>query len=87
VGFGAARYFHSQLFIRKLPGERLGAGQKCLGKSLEDVAFATLEYPKNMLANIHVSWLDPKKVRQLTIVGDKRMVVWDDLDNRADQGI
>ncbi|MBF0523015.1 MAG: Gfo/Idh/MocA family oxidoreductase [Candidatus Omnitrophica bacterium] len=56
-------------------------GQRCLGNSLEDVAFATLEYPKNLLANIHVSWLDPKKVRQITIVGDKKMVVWDDLDN------
>lgn len=58
-----------------------GCGQKCLGESLEDLAFATLEYPDNILANVHVSWLDPKKVRQITIVGDKKMVVWDDLDN------
>ncbi len=56
-------------------------GQKYLGQSLEDVAFASLEYPGNILVNIHVSWLDPKKVRQITIVGDKKMVVWDDLDN------
>ncbi len=56
-------------------------GQKCLGASLEDLAFATLEYPGNILANVHVSWLDPKKVRQITIVGDRKMVVWDDLDN------
>jgi predicted dehydrogenase len=56
-------------------------GQKCLGESLEDLAFATLEYPHHILANVHVSWLDPKKVRQITIVGDKKMVVWDDLDN------
>ena len=56
-------------------------GQKCLGTSLEDLAFATLEYPNNVLINIHVSWLDPKKVRQITIVGDKKMIVWDDLDN------
>lgn len=58
-----------------------GRGQKCLGESLEDLAFATLEYPGHILANVHVSWLDPKKVRQITIVGDKKMVVWDDLDN------
>jgi len=57
-----------------------GRGQKCLGESLEDAAFATLAYPDNILANVHVSWLDPKKVRQMTIVGDKKMVVWDDLD-------
>lgn len=56
-------------------------GQKCLGKSLEDIAFATLEYPANVMANVHVSWLDPKKVRQITIVGDKKMVVWDELDS------
>ena len=56
-------------------------GQRCLGTSLEDLAFATLEYPNNILVNIHVSWLDPKKVRQITIVGDKKMVAWDDLDN------
>ncbi|HQP10093.1 MAG TPA: Gfo/Idh/MocA family oxidoreductase [Candidatus Omnitrophota bacterium] len=56
-------------------------GQKCLGESHEDLAFATLEYPHDILANVHVSWLDPRKVRQITIVGDKKMVVWDDLDN------
>ena len=56
-------------------------GQKYLTPNLEDVAFATLEYPGKVLVNVHVSWLDPKKVRQITIVGDKKMVVWDDLDN------
>ncbi len=56
-------------------------GQKCLGSQLEDISFATLEYPNNVMVNIHVSWLDPKKVRQITIVGEKKMVVWDDLDN------
>ncbi len=56
-------------------------GQKCLGTAREDLAFVTLEYPKKKLVNIHVSWLDPKKIRQLTVVGDKKMVVWDDLDN------
>jgi len=56
-------------------------GQKCLNTPLDDLAFATLEYPRNVLVNVHVSWLDPRKVRQITIVGDKKMVVWDDLDN------
>ncbi len=55
-------------------------GQKCLGTTLEDLAFVSLEYPNNILVNIHVSWLDPKKVRQITIVGDKKMILWDDLD-------
>lgn len=56
-------------------------GQKALKTSLEDLAFATLEYPNKILVNVHVSWLDPRKVRQVTIVGDQKMVVWDDLDN------
>ena len=45
-----------------------------------DVAFITLTYPHNVLANIHVSWLDPKKIRQLTVVGDLKMVTWDDMN-------
>lgn len=56
-------------------------GQKCLGEHHEDIAFATLTYPGNILANLHVSWLDPRKVRQITIVGDKKMVIWDDLND------
>jgi predicted dehydrogenase len=55
-------------------------GHKCLGDKLEDLAFATLDYPNNIMVNVHVSWLDPKKVRQITVVGDKKMAAWDDLD-------
>lgn len=63
------------------PANVSARGQICLDHSLEDLAFATLEYPDKTMANIHVSWMDPRKVRQMTIVGDKKMVVWDDLDN------
>ncbi len=55
-------------------------GHKCLGNTLEDLAFATLDYPDGKMVNIHVSWADPRKVRQITIVGEKKMLVWDDLD-------
>lgn len=64
-----------------VPVNASARGQKSLGNSHEDLAFSTLEYPDNRIANMHVSWLDPKKVRQITIVGDKKMVTWDDLDN------
>ena len=58
----------------------LSASGKCyLQKKVEDVAFVSLEYPGNVLAHIHVSWLDPKKVRQITVVGHKKMMTWDDL--------
>ncbi len=57
-----------------------GRGQRCLGTAQEDLAFATLQYPEQVMVHVHVSWLDPKKVRQITIVGDKKMATWDDLD-------
>ncbi len=51
--------------------------QKDLG--IEDVAFITLEYPDGRLANIHVSWLDPCKIRRCTFVGSRKMLVYDDM--------
>ena len=58
-----------------------GRGQKCLGTDLEDLAFATMEYPLGAMVNLHVSWINPRKVRQITIVGEKKMATWDDLDD------
>jgi len=49
-------------------------------KGIEDVAFVTLEYPGNQIANVHVSWLDPNKIRKMTFVGSKQMLVYDDVD-------
>jgi len=58
----------------------LSATGKCyLQKDVEDVAFISLEYPGNVLAHIHVSWLDPKKIRQITVVGTQKMMTWNDL--------
>ncbi len=45
---------------------------------IEDVAFLVLEYPNNVVAHIHVSWLDPCKIRRTTLVGSKKMLVYDD---------
>jgi len=47
---------------------------------IHDVVFITLRYPGGVVANIHAGWLHPKKVRQMTFVGARRMVTWDDLD-------
>jgi predicted dehydrogenase len=52
-------------------------------RGVEDVVFATLHYPGGRMAHIHVSWLDPHKARKLTIVGDRKMAVFD--DTSADQ--
>jgi len=58
----------------------LSATGKCyLQPNVEDVAFVSLEYPGGVLAHIHVSWLDPKKVRQITVVGNQKMITWNDL--------
>jgi predicted dehydrogenase len=53
-------------------------GQNVVQSRVADVVFATLEFPGGRLAHMHVSWLDPHKTRKLTVVGSKRMVVFDD---------
>ncbi len=52
-------------------------------RAIEDVVFATIHYPNAKLAHVHVSWLDPHKTRRLTVVGDRKMAVFD--DTSADQ--
>lgn len=47
---------------------------------VSDVAQLTLEYPNGMLALVHLSWLSPSKVRRFTIVGDRQMAVYDDVE-------
>ncbi|MDP2234672.1 MAG: Gfo/Idh/MocA family oxidoreductase, partial [Actinomycetota bacterium] len=47
---------------------------------VHDTVFANLHFPSGKMANIHVSWLDPHKVRKLTVVGTKKMLVFDDME-------
>jgi len=49
-------------------------------RGIEDVAFLTLEYPGRQIAHIHVSWLDPNKIRRATFVGSRKMLVYDDIE-------
>lgn len=51
-----------------------------LRKEISDIAFITLFYPHGILVHIHVSWLDPRKVRRITCVGGDKMAIWDDLN-------
>lgn len=46
---------------------------------VQDTVFANLHFPSGKMANIHVSWLDPHKVRKLTVVGTRKMLVFDDM--------
>ena len=47
---------------------------------IEDAIFATLRYPRGVLVNLHASWLNPRKVRDITVVGEKRMLTFDDMN-------
>ncbi|WP_117211471.1 Gfo/Idh/MocA family protein [Allorhizocola rhizosphaerae] len=58
-------------------------GARYLNSSVEDVMFVTAGYPGGVLAHMHVSWLDPSKTRRTTVVGSKKMLVYDDMDADA----
>ena len=54
-------------------------GMAYMQDGIDDVVFLNLKYPNKVMANIHVSWLDPQKVRKMIVVGSKKMVVYDDV--------
>ena len=56
-------------------------GARFLHKDREDAAFITLGYPHGVIGNIRVSWIDSHKVREVNVVGSKKRVVFDDLNN------
>ena len=64
------------------PIEVIARAGDYLQKGKEDVSFITLLYPNNIIANIHVSWLDPRKVREITVVGSKKMALFNDLESK-----
>lgn len=56
-------------------------GGQFLHKGKEDIGFITLAYPSGILGNIHVSWIDSNKVREVVIVGSKKRIIFDDINN------
>jgi predicted dehydrogenase len=56
-------------------------GESYIQKGIEDVVFVSLHFPDGKMANIHLSWLDPHKLRKVTIVGSEKMVVFDDMES------
>lgn len=54
-------------------------GMAYMQDGVDDVVFLSLTYPNKVIANIHVSWLDPQKVRKVVVVGSRRMIVHDDI--------
>jgi predicted dehydrogenase len=61
------------------PIEVFAHGRASVNRNVHDIAYIWAKFSSQVLAHIHVSWLSPRKVRQVTIVGSKKMVVCDDL--------
>ncbi len=62
------------------PVELSARGKSFLNTGVEDVVFCYLEFPSGVVAHLHLSWLDPHKMRKLTVVGDRKMAVFDDME-------
>ncbi len=55
-------------------------GSAFLNGLREDVSYLNLEFKDGTFGHVHVSWLEPRKVRQLTVIGDKKMILFDDVN-------
>ena len=62
------------------PSEAVAHGRAFLNEGVEDVVFCYLRFPSGKIAHMHLSWLDPHKMRKITVVGLEKMVVFDDME-------
>jgi predicted dehydrogenase len=62
------------------PSEAWAHGNAFLTPGVEDVVFCYLRFPSGKIAHLHLSWLDPHKMRKLTVVGRDKMAVFDDME-------
>ncbi|HTG93738.1 MAG TPA: Gfo/Idh/MocA family oxidoreductase [Pyrinomonadaceae bacterium] len=65
----------------KLPVSVSAIGVSYIQPGIEDVVFATLKWDNGVIGHIHVSWLDPGKIRKMTLVGSRKMVNYDDVSD------
>jgi len=68
--------------LNDAPNRVAAQGRSYLQPGVEDVVFLTMEFASGILAHVQLSWLDPHKERKLTVVGAKKMVVFDDMEPR-----
>lgn len=66
--------------LEKKPTQVRAHGAAYVQPHIEDVAYLTLDFPNGVMAHIRVSWLDPCKIRRITVVGSQKMVVYDDVE-------
>lgn len=69
--------------LSKKPKSVFCTGQSFLQQNIEDITLLTLKYHDDTLVHITLSWLHPAKVRELTVVGSRKMAVFDDIDINA----
>lgn len=69
------------MLLQEEPQSVVATGQSYLQNGIQDVVFTTIHFPNNKMAHLHVSWLDPHKIRKVTVVGSKKMVVMDDMES------
>jgi len=62
------------------PVDVVARGSAFLQKGVEDVVFVNMRFADGRMAHVHVSWLDPHKLRKFTVVGTQKMVVFDDME-------
>lgn len=66
--------------LNKEPSDVSARGQCYLQRGIEDVVFMTMNFNDKSMAHVHVSWLDPHKIRKVIVVGSKKMAVFDDIE-------
>lgn len=67
--------------LGRSPVEVVATGNAYLRENVQDVVFINLSFANNVMVHIHASWLDPHKMRKFTVVGSKKMVVFDDMQS------
>ncbi len=65
--------------LGKTPTAVSAQGKACVVNNIHDIVYITLYFPGDILAHVHVSWLDPCKVRRITVVGSKKMANYNDV--------
>ncbi|MFH1958620.1 MAG: Gfo/Idh/MocA family oxidoreductase [bacterium] len=68
--------------LNGFPAAVTATGGTYLRRGIEDVVFFSMFFPGNILAHCHTSWYDPLKVRKITFVGNKKMLLYDDLEEK-----
>lgn len=66
--------------LGKEPTSVSAMGRSSIYKGVEDLVYMHMNFDNDIVGHVHVSWLDPQKVRRITVVGSKKMVVYDDIE-------